>query len=164
MTFNPYSSYQTSPDLERSGVWLEEPTFRVRVARAGGRNMKFEKVSEAVMRPVRRLAQAGKLSTEQALEKMCEIFAKAVVLEWQMRYDQLPKEMQEEYQNNTVVDGFGTVWVPGIYDPDMGNIVPTKQDVVQSTLRVMPEFVEYMVSQTKDGGLFRETIEDDVKN
>lgn len=77
-----YYLFQTNERLEKEGIWIEYGPFKFLVARAGGHNKHYNKVSEAVMRPFRRQIQLDVLPPEKADELMATIFARAVVKDW----------------------------------------------------------------------------------
>lgn len=152
MSHNPYSSYRTSSTLETKGILLEEPDFRIRIARAGGKNVKFKQVTEREMRPLRRAIQLGQVSEELSQQKMAKILAEAVILQWQSRDLEGPENLDE------------AEWLDGIIDPDTLELV---EDTVENRTRALtaaPELANYIFEQAKDTTLFREDLEADVKN
>lgn len=149
---NPFATYQTSGALETRGILLEEPNFRIRIARAGGKNVKFRAVSERILRPIRRAIQLGTVSEELAAEKTAEILAEAVILDWQTRDQDGPEDLDE------------AVWLDGVPDPETFELLPVTKENLVAALLAAPELSSYIMEQAKDASLFRDDIEDDAKN
>lgn len=149
---NPFASYQTDTSLETSGVLIEEPNFRIRIARAGGKNVKFRTVTERIMRPIRRALELGTVSEELASEKTAEILAQAVILSWQTRDVSGPEDLDD------------AVWLDGVPDPETFEIVPATPESVKAALMAAPELAQYLMEQAKDPAIFRADFEGDAKN
>ena len=60
-----YDAFGTDKDLEKTGIYLEYETFRIKVARAGGGNKRFAKMLEAHTRPYRRAMQTETLGNDR---------------------------------------------------------------------------------------------------
>lgn len=82
--FNPYASFAFNEDTEKTGFWVDEAFFSVKVARAGGRNTQYSKVNEAVMKPFQRLIAAKKLPDSKLIELQAEVYAKTIVKGWRI--------------------------------------------------------------------------------
>lgn len=82
---NPYAAFETSKDLEADGIFVDYGMFRVRIARAGGANRRYQTLLEQKGRPHRRAAQLGTLDEETADRIVAEAFAEAVVRDWQTK-------------------------------------------------------------------------------
>ena len=79
---NPYAAYDMSPDKEKVGTYIEESAFRIRVARAGGKNAKYQSIYDAVTKSHRRAIQTETLPKDIVMALNAEIAAKALVTEW----------------------------------------------------------------------------------
>lgn len=86
---NLFKAFKTNSTLESDGIWLEygqnskgDP-IRVRIARAGGTNVRFSKVLERLTRPHKKAIEMGLLDNETAQKLFQEAYAEAVVLDWQ---------------------------------------------------------------------------------
>lgn len=152
MSKNLFSDYRTDADLERNGIWLEEPNFRIKIARAGGKNAKFRQVQERVLRPIRRAMELGQVPDDLAAEKTCEILAEAVVLEWYTRDLDGPEDLDH------------AEWIHGVPDPETMEIVAPTVEAVKAALKAAPELATYILDRAKDTTIFRENFEGDVKN
>ena len=82
-----YDVFETDEDLETSGIWIDYGDFRVKIASAGQGNKKFVKYAEKAFKPVRKAMQAGALSNERSLAIMSDIYAKTIVIDWEVKKD-----------------------------------------------------------------------------
>lgn len=87
-----YDVFETDEDLETSGIWLDYGDFRVRIASAGQGNKKYVKYAEKALKPVRKAMQAGALSNERSIAIMSDIYAKTIILDWEVIQDGKPKK------------------------------------------------------------------------
>ena len=79
-----YKQFQTSTEHEKEGVWLDlDDAGSFKLARAGGGNKRYQKRLEALMKPYRRAIQTETLSDEKANELLRQVFADAVILDWE---------------------------------------------------------------------------------
>lgn len=103
-----YGAFRTDPNLEQKGVWMDYGLgFRVRLARAGGANRRYEKMMEEKIKPIRRAATVGALSKKVGDQILREVFCHTVILEWEVESEKDGK----------------TTWKKGIEDPDTGEIL-----------------------------------------
>ena len=84
MSTGMYKSFETDTNAEVQGIWLEYPTFSIRIARAGGSNKKFQKQMENKTRPHRRSIQTETFENEQAVKLMQAVYADSIVLDWKV--------------------------------------------------------------------------------
>jgi hypothetical protein len=78
-----YKSFKTSENLERDGIILDlGDVGKFRIARAGGRNVRYQKRLEALLRPHRRALQTETMSEEVAREVTIQAFSETVILGW----------------------------------------------------------------------------------
>lgn len=141
---NAYDMFSADKAKEADGIWLDFGTFRIKVARAGGSNVKFAKIVEEKTRPYRRAIEQNLMQPAAAERVMAECFAESVVLNWQV---------QVEDQ-----------WVDGMHSPE-GEIVPYSKAAVVQTFIDLPEL--FGAVQTEAGKLanFRKTaVETEAKN
>jgi hypothetical protein len=83
MPANIYAAFETDPEKEASGTFVELGPFRFKLARAGGGNRRFKALVEKKMKPHVRLAEAGLMPEGAAVEILAECFAETVVLDWE---------------------------------------------------------------------------------
>lgn len=125
-----YNIFQTDSDLETDGVWLDYGDFRVRISSAGQGNKKYVQYAEKALKPVRRAMQAGALSNERSLAIMSDIYAKTIVLDWQVKSD--------------------NEWKEGIEGPD-GEILPVNYENIRMTFEKLPNL--FMDIQEQAGSI-----------
>ena len=94
-----YQTFKTDNQLERDGVILsygvnsKGKPIEIRIARAGGSNMKFAKRMEAAVKPYKRQIQNEVMDNEQALAITRQVFAETVVLGWENVEDENGDEL-----------------------------------------------------------------------
>lgn len=139
-----YAIFKTDEDLEIAGIWIDYGDFRIRIASAGQGNKKYVRYAEKALKPVRRAMQAGALSNERSLAIMSEIFAKTIVLDWQVK-----------------VDGD---WKTGIESPT-GEILPFNEETVRKVFEDLPNLFIDIQEQANSIANFRKMeMEEDSGN
>lgn len=139
-----YDIFQTDEDLEVSGIWLDYGDFRIKIASAGQGNKKYVRYAEKALKPVRRAMQAGALSNERSLSIMSDIFAKTIVIDWQVKVE-------------------GT-WKTGIEGPE-GEIIPFNYDNVKKVFEDLPNLFIDIQEQANSIANFRKMeMEEDSGN
>lgn len=84
-----YEQFKTDEKVEKDGVWIEyalgtdAPPARIKVARAGGSNSKYNRIFEAKAKPYRRQLAAGTLDEKTSTRIYAEVYADSVVLAWE---------------------------------------------------------------------------------
>jgi len=140
-----YKQFATDKELEKKGIVLDYGQFRVTVARAGSANHKFVRTHEILTKPVRRLIEQEILPVEKEREISRQLYAKAVVLNWEVKDD---KEK----------------WKQGIEAPD-GSILPYTEENVINTFAALPDLFADIQIQSNKMQLFRVADrEADAKN
>lgn len=145
-----YSEFKTDPKLEQEGVLFTytagdgKPLFRVKLARSGGRNKKYDQVRERITEPYRRL----KNLTDEVKEQIAlSTFAEAVVVPgtW------------ETYDRDT------NEYVPGIETPT--GVKPATPETIVSVLKDLQDLYLVLVSESINMDNYRaEVLEQDAKN
>lgn len=139
-----YDIFETDEDLETTGIWLDYGDFRLKVASAGQGNKKYVRYAEKALKPIRRAMQAGAVSNERSLAIMSDIFAKTIVLDWQVKADD--------------------AWKSGIEGRD-GDILPFNYDNVIATFSALPNLFMDIQEQAQSIANFRKgELEDDSGN
>ncbi len=139
-----YDIFETDEDLETTGIWLDYGDFRLKVASAGQGNKKYVRYAEKALKPIRRAMQAGAVSNERSLAIMSDIFAKTIVLDWQVKVDD--------------------AWKSGIEGRD-GDILPFNYDNVIATFSALPNLFMDIQEQAQSIANFRKAeLEDDSGN
>lgn len=140
-----YDTFKTDPTREQEGVWLDYGDFRIRVAHAGQGNKRYVAYAEKALRPVRQAMNAGALSNERSMNIMADIYAKTIIIDWQV--------LQED-----------KTWKTGIEAED-GSILPFNNESVELTLKALPNLFSDIQTQASSIANFRAAeIEDEAKN
>jgi hypothetical protein len=87
-----YSNFQTDPNLEKTGVWIDYGTFRVLLAFAGGANKRYLSLMDKKFKPLRQAIQAGTLDNDRAQKMLMDLYAEAVILDWETIYEDVPQQ------------------------------------------------------------------------
>lgn len=161
--FNPYAMYEVNEDLETAGVWLVDPFSRMRVARAGGKNTKFQSLYEALTKPFRRAIETKTLPKEQDMALSRELYAKACVVNWSVAEVEMVKgkPVAKKDEHGEVI------WQDGMmHDPETFEVVPMSWQMVVKTFELKPELYTYIVQRANDVTVYRDEDGDeiDVKN
>lgn len=115
--------FKTDETLETKGVVVQYGQTRIRIARAGGANVAYKKALEKEMKPHRRALAANVMSNEQAMPILQSLFAKHVVVDWNV---ECPVDGQDQ-------------WVRGIDPEDVGQPAVEREVLAESLLPVTPE-------------------------
>lgn len=84
MSKNIYDKFATDKKAEQEGITLDYGDgLKIRIARAGGSNTKFEKLVQARLKKYERQRQLDLLEVETLRPILREVYAEAVVLGWE---------------------------------------------------------------------------------
>jgi len=142
-----YEMYNTEKDLEKDGIWFEpNPNFRIKIARAGGANKKYQAMIDKLAKPHRRAIAAEAIDPEVLNEILKEAFVKTVVRGWQVKV------------NGEFVDG--------IADPkDVNNILPYNVENVAMVFREFNDLFLDVKNMAETSVAFRKLEqEEELKN
>lgn len=146
-----YATYKTDDGLERTGIYLDQGDFRVKIARAGGGNRKFSKMLEAKTRPYRRQMQLGLMDEAVSLAIMHEVYAQTIVLGW-------------EVWDGTYGDDGLRNWKSGIEMPD-GSTGPASPKNYIEAFKNLPDLFQTIMEQSAKASLFRaHALEEEAGN
>lgn len=147
-----YQKFKTNPDLERNGIVVDYGDFRVTLARAGGANKRFERVTEAKTKPYRRAIQTETMDETVAVNLLREIYAETIILNWETRVDGEGVVVTAENRDQGR-------WVSGIEPPQEGQpLLPFTVENVVETLIALPDIFTDIQAQAMKGTLYREEI------
>lgn len=138
---NPYAVFMTESDLELQGTDLDYGAFKVRVARAGGRNTMYSKVFAQVAKPYKNV-NLRDLPKEDLDAIYAEVYARAVIKGW------FVKNSKGE-------------WVSGIVDLD-GQTVAATAKTIASVLGKLPDLLSDIMDQASDIATFQRLEEEDL--
>ena len=90
-----YSAFANNEELETQGIVVDYgPAGKFLIARAGGANRKFQRVSEKVFRPYRRQIEAKTIDPKVADKLLAQVFAQTVILGWENVTDRDGNELE----------------------------------------------------------------------
>ena len=145
-----YDQFETDTSLETQGIWIDYGDFRVLIARAGGSNKRYLSYTETKTKPFRRAIQAGTMTEERSRSLLYDIYAKTIILDWQI--------------SEGVDDEGNTIWKKGIHAKD-GGILEVNVENVMQTFRNLPSLFQDLQQAAEGISLFRkEEMEADAKN
>jgi len=129
MSKSIYDKFATDKKAEQEGIILDYGDgLKIRIARAGGSNIKYEKLVQAKLRKYERQRQLDLLDIDTLRPILREVYAEAVVLGWE-----------------------------GVTDRD-GNEIPfTKANAIK-LFEDLPDLFEDIVVQAQKAALFRQNI------
>lgn len=143
--------FKTSNKLETEGIWLELGTTRIRVARAGGTNQKYNAAMERVSKEHKRAIANELLTSQQSLTILREAYIETVIKAWQTNV--APEGSIEED------------WQDGIEADDGGELLPFTPDNVRATLIELPDlFMEIKEAAEKLHYFQQSRLDAAVKN
>ena len=124
-----YDKFGTNKKAEQEGIILDYGDgMTIRIARAGGSNLKFEKAVQVKMRKVGLQAKHDLLEPEQQREIFREVLAETVVLGW-----------------------------TGFTDREGTTLSLTKENVIQ-VFKDLPDLFDDVLEQSRKSSLFKENI------
>ena len=147
---NMYSQFETDPNLETGGIWIDYGDFRVQLARAGGANKKYLSYAEAKTKPFRRAIQAGTMPEERSRTLLYDIYAKTVILDWQVA--------DGEEKDGTVK------WKSGIHKKGGGLFDVTPENIITTFKNLQSLFIDLQQSAESIALFRKEEMEEDGKN
>lgn len=90
-----YDYFKTDDGMEQTGIWIDYgPAGSFLIARAGGKNQKFNQVLQRENRQNKFKIDNDLLSEQEGRELMYRVFAEAVVKDWQDVRDRDGRLMQ----------------------------------------------------------------------
>jgi hypothetical protein len=130
-----YTQFETDPEVEQDGIWLEfEGGERFKIRRAGGANKAYQRELDKATRAKKAQISIGKLSAEEFTELLVGVYAKTVVVTW-----------------------------TGVTDRD-GKEIPYSQEACVRLLADLPELLEHVVRHAANHEWFRKIDAADAKN
>lgn len=151
-----YESLKTSDHLERQGIWLDLDHTRLRLGRAGGKNVKYNAAMSAVLAEHKRTLEF--MPDEQGRRLFNEVYANTVILDWLTKdakgtLNEVGSEIDEGYN--------GIRYSRGIEGPD-GKIIPFTPANVVTTLMALPDLAVMIKETAEDVNLFKEKLVKDI--
>lgn len=145
-----YDKFATSKELETKGITLDLGILRVRLARAGGSNQRYNGIMERIQKQHKRAIENDLLSNEKGRDLLYEAYAEAVVMSWETRITDEGVEPAE--------------YKEGIEQPD-GSIAPFTKENVKETFKRLPDLFREIKDTAESMQFYRASlVEDSVKN
>lgn len=145
-----FDQFETSEQLEKNGIKIDYGSFRVTIARAGGANKRYEKILDVETKPYRRAIMAETFDNARSEQILMKVFAKAVVLNW---------EVNENYGT-----GEDPKWKKGIESPD-GSVITYSEKNVIATFKLLPDLFRAIREDAEKASLFQaEARKEEAKN
>lgn len=100
-----YKQFATDKNVERDGVVLsygknsKNKNIEIRIARAGGANIRYTKLLEAAIKPYRRQLQNETMDNGVAEDITMRVYAQSVVLGWEGVEDENSNDMEFTVEN-----------------------------------------------------------------
>lgn len=141
-----YKNFKTNSKLEQEGVLLDLGVVRIRLARAGGGNQRYNAAMEKISKQHGKAVEVGALENVRAMTILREAYADTVILDW---------------ETNTADVGDEPVFVRGIESED-GELLPVTRENVVNTLKALPDLFTTIQSTAQNMQLFRQSLLDDV--
>lgn len=173
-----FKSFATDSKIENEGILFTclgpdgKPVFRVRLARMGGSNERFDKVRERVMGPYRKVH--GQLTQKVRDELAQRVFAEAGALPgtWAMYEREGLKCKGNEFKKN---DSGELAWSPSIPaergEDGFVKGIDLKDEVVRDTVEnvtkvfaELPELYAMLATEALNADSYRVDVEADAKN
>lgn len=80
---NLYEMYEMDENVEKDGIVLDYGDAKIRIARAGGSNQKYNKTIARLSKPHKRSIQTETIDLKTLDALMVEAYAEAVVISWE---------------------------------------------------------------------------------
>lgn len=140
---NIYGAFKTNEKVETEGVLLDYGKFRVRIARAGGSNKRFQKVLEAKTRPYQRAIKTETMDNEVSSRILREVYIETVILSWETKVP--------------TGEGKSEEWTKQVALPD-GELVPATKENISRVLEALPDILLDIQDMSTKMALFREEV------
>lgn len=129
MTKSIYEKFGTDKKSEQEGIILDYGDgVTIKIARAGGSNVRFEKAVQQKMRKFGLQAKHDLLEPEQMRSVMREVFAETVVLDW-----------------------------TGFTDKE-GETLPLNRENIIKVFTDLPDLFDDVLEQSRKASLFKQTL------
>ena len=137
-----YDKFETDPQSEKDGVWLDYGDFRVRISRAGGANKDYQKKLDRLTRPHRRAIATDSLDPAVSRTLLRRAYASAVIKDWESK------------------DKDGNL-VKGIEQKD-GSIAPATNEAIEKVLLDLDAIFMDIKAQAESIELFRAALREEA--
>lgn len=153
-----YEKMKTSPRLEAEGIWLQIDDTRIRLARAGGKNTKFQAAAEKIARENKRAIDL--MGEAQGRKLFANLYAEHIVLDWLTKAED--GDLTEEGETAAADHPKGERWKRGISGPD-GSIIEYNKDNVLRTFDDISDLLRIVKETAEDSTLYRQSLLKDIE-
>lgn len=140
-----YSSFKTSPDLEKKGISLVFNNARITCARAGGANKAYTSRAGEWARTNAKRLELGAVSNDENIEANIALFADTIITDWET-------DLNDDPNNRD--------WHKGIESPDGGELLSVNRENVISTLIALPDLFIWLAEECRAARNFRQALID----
>ena len=144
-----YESFETDPKTEREGIWQDYGSCRIRIARAGGSNKKYQKRLAAISHPYRRAIATDTLDPKTAIAIFAETYADAVILDWETKVIDDPDTDSWHWQHGIEVKG-------------SVELLPATKQNIMAPLTALPELFRDLREQAESMTQFRVAVREEA--
>ncbi len=170
--------FATNKSAETLGILYEEvdsdgPLFQCRLARLGGSNKKYAERLNELMKPYRRMDQKD-IPVARRDKLYLQAFCETIIVpgSWRTWVCAEPSpegdtdsSVNEAFTQETVVAKFTGSFVPGVENPDTGEIIPATPANLLTVLTKLPELTDRLVSEATTFDNYRAEIQEtEAKN
>ncbi len=132
-----FSVFKTDEKAEQEGVWQDFGTFKIRLARTGGGNKRFQKMMEARMKPYNRAIALGTMEEGVALNILADVYSQTVITGWQCLRDGKWEDVVETAE---------------------GHFEPYDHTTAKKALLALPNLLLDLQAQASSLAMYRDTI------
>lgn len=147
-----WAQFETDPQLEIKGVYVQYGRTRLKVARAGGANKKYALCKARVTRPYARSISAQTIDEAEMRKLLRVIYSQSIVTGWET--DVSPE------------DGKEPEWVDGILRKGMApvreNLTPVTPDSVLGMFEALPDLFDDVMELSMGMDLYLKTLEENI--
>jgi len=145
------AQFKTDKSMETKGIIIDYGKDRVRVARAGGANKKYEKMLERKTQHMRRALAVGAISNDQSNSILREVFSETVILGWEVNTG---TETVPKWEKS--IDPVDAGMEPSI-KPNKA-LLPVTPENIRKVFLHLPDLFVDIQQQAQVGALYRQEI------
>ncbi len=144
---NAFDMFEVNEDLEKDGVWQDFSSFRVLLARSGGKNTEWWKQLSNEAKKAGK-ATFDSIETDEKVDIVRTVFCKAVIKKHQVKNEE-------------------GIFEDGVYikEDNEVKVVPFNVENMKMMLEQLPEYFKKLQDWSDDYKVFQDEIEEDqIKN
>lgn len=155
-----FDSFGTDKNVEKTGItYTPDSQTAITLARAGGANVKYQKMLVAETKPFKRQINTDTMDPEVEKKILRGVYAKTVVLNWETLVD------GEDDDNPARLAQGIEMWPGYVGDLTEDGLVPFTSENVVKIFTMLPELFTDVMATASNYALFRQQErEDDAGN